>query len=1038
MKKKKITIVIFWLVFLLVAGSLLNIFEYNAYSRKAAQNMVEQTDILASEIRELLKVDGLAQVELYSMRAARLNSFLLTMENVVTLNRAKYLAQKFYDVADIKSLSLVDANGRILYTVGESSYDSFDKDFLAAMDSGDYDKQGEIDSLMNNLEGIEEFLISSEMSGFEDESFLMVTNCGQWIVTIEYDFSEEEKNALNYFRWPNALQRIKLQDGCRILVLDENDGTILSHPDKEKIGQGFDILSVQAEGSQNALSLEDLKNLFPDNTRIVKVSIEGKSYYALRMDVDHCIMLALLPVDEIQNETFGNSSTWMFLLILITGICMLFSLFYLQEENEIIVEGKHGFNYNKSLAGRLGVCAVLATLSMFVLGLFVHVLSVNAETITYNQKMAAEIASVRSEETAVRDKLEEIYREDELIKAKIAGFVLANKKESDITADFMDKLAKSLDVKYCSYYDLKGNLIVSNSPYGTELDPDSEFYNLLKGREEYSEGFSIDATVGESRQKAGVSVLDRNAKCKGALVLEEDAERRNSILDTLDYDLLLREVKLKDDTSLLILPAEEKNILYFSTIQDGKPYSLLDNKVTIDDIKFDDNKLRDNGNITISVLGRKYSAAIKLASEQFILVMRDQNLLNWSSLLTVLLEMAAVVAFILLLWPLACFRNKKDETLKQKEEAVETLQISDIEAAEVIHGKKNEVLAVLSGIANNNKPYFEERWAKDSTRWKDKTAYQKFSSSFVLVCFLAILFNVVQAFILKENSIWYHCVLGEWDKGINIHSITFCAITIIILFYVKILIHKLLYLTARASSARGETICHLFDSFLAFIMYIAGILLCLANFGVDLRILGVTGSVAGLILSVSCQNILADMLSGILMAVEGTVRAGDFVTFEGNPGIVYSIGIRTTKLKWYGQITAVRNNDFKNYVSFGTDRVKAFLNLDYRESLSRFEDIFEEESSYLHDKLCEYADEYIDGPYYIGVEEVGDNGILVCFSFICRGEKIYALQRMLNRELIFMCERHNILLALPQIVVNEPDEKVIYEKTEVNVTNKKK
>jgi hypothetical protein len=37
---------------------------------------------------------------------------------------------------------------------------------------------------------------------------------------------------------------------------------------------------------------------------------------------------------------------------------------------------------------------------------------------------------------------------------------------------------------------------------------------------------------------------------------------------------------------------------------------------------------------------------------------------------------------------------------------------------------------------------------------------------------------------------------------------------------------------------------------------------------------------------------------------------------------------------------------------------------------------------------------------------------------------------MYNRELLFMCERNNIPIAMPQVVINEPKQKVVYEKKE--------
>ncbi len=1038
MKKKRILIIVYWLVFLILMSALLFLYEYHTCKKKATDNLIYQTNSILEDLPQIVRNDAYAVMDFSMMHSSRLESLLLALENVQTINRANYIANQFYEVAGIKGLAFYNENGKIISTVGDYTSGEFDKDSIEVLSNIYTDDTYSF--MDDNMDYYMEILFSSIAVSDGTSSNFILKKSGPWIIGIEYDYTEEEENAINYFRWQSSLNRIRMADSGHILAIDKNDGTILSGSDEEMNGQTFDKLSVCPTGSNIDYSLDDLNTIFREPNQVAELSISGIPCYAIRVNFDSCLMLAYLPVHEIRNNTFSAVSTWFFFLVLVTGICMMFSLFYLDEKDSQIVEGKGRYNYNKTLSGRLSVCTVLALVCIFILGFFLEVLSVNADMFHYNQSKAKQVAEVLSEESGVYDKLQNMYKDDELIKAKIGGVILKNAKQADLTTEFMEKMAKCLNVKYCYYYDLHGNLIASNSPYALNLDSSSDFYSLLKGRTEYAEGFEFDETVEEFRQKAGVSVLDKSDKCIGALVIEEDADRRNSLFEALDYESVLREADLINDTYLMVMDGEDNIIRFFARVTNVQSFIMFeDGDASAEEIGMDVNKLRDDYNGTISVNNMKYYTSVKRTADNGVLIMQEQSIIPVSSFMPILIETGVVLLFMILLWPLACLRDKK---LKVDESGTksfpEIIHISGIEADDENNGEKNEVLAVLSGIANKNKPYFEERWAKDSTKWKDKSSSEKFSTVFVMVCFFAILSIILQAFFMKDNSVWFYCFSGEWDKGINLHSIVSCIITICILFYGRIVIHKLLYLTARASSARGETVCHLFDSFLVFIMYIVGILICLANLGVDIRILGVTGGITGFIISFSCQTILADMLAGILMTIEGSVKTGDFVTFNGQPGIVYSIGIHTTKLKWYGEITSIRNNDFRNYVSFSTDRVKVYLKLDYKESLSRFEDVFEKESAYLHEKLCEYAQEYIEGPNYLGITEIGNDGITACFSFFCPGEKIYAVTRMFNRELLFMCERNDILIALPQVVVNEPEQKVIYEKEEDLRTQGKK
>ena len=283
--------------------------------------------------------------------------------------------------------------------------------------------------------------------------------------------------------------------------------------------------------------------------------------------------------------------------------------------------------------------------------------------------------------------------------------------------------------------------------------------------------------------------------------------------------------------------------------------------------------------------------------------------------------------------------------------------------------------------------------------------------------------TVAPALTAGKGSIPYYCLKGQLNHVLNLYSLTYCLITVSELFVIKLVLHKILFLTARAVSARGETFCHLLDSFSGYGLAIAGIFICLSHFGVNATTLSLTGGVAGVIFGIGCQNIVADILAGILMAFEGTAYVGDFVSYNDQYAIIQSIGVRTTILRWFGEETIVRNNDFKNFINMPSeeeDRVVATLSIDLNESLERVEKILDEELPLIHASLCRLAGDEIKGPKYMGVKEITSSGIVLSFSGFCKGTYYAWLVRAMNRELKLMCERRRINIAMTQVVVNDP------------------
>lgn len=104
-----------------------------------------------------------------------------------------------------------------------------------------------------------------------------------------------------------------------------------------------------------------------------------------------------------------------------------------------------------------------------------------------------------------------------------------------------------------------------------------------------------------------------------------------------------------------------------------------------------------------------------------------------------------------------------------------------------------------------------------------------------------------------------------------------------------------------------------------------------------------------------------------------------------------------------------------------TDRVTTTLAIDLSESLERVENILSEELPIIHENLCAISGENIGGPKYRGVSQITENSVVLSFAIFCKGMFYGWMSRTLNGELKKMCERRNIRIARPQVVVHEGD-----------------
>lgn len=105
-------------------------------------------------------------------------------------------------------------------------------------------------------------------------------------------------------------------------------------------------------------------------------------------------------------------------------------------------------------------------------------------------------------------------------------------------------------------------------------------------------------------------------------------------------------------------------------------------------------------------------------------------------------------------------------------------------------------------------------------------------------------------------------------------------------------------------------------SAVTFIVFIATLLMVLAEMGFNITTIVAGTSIVAVTVAFGLQSIVKDLISGVFMLVEDQLGVGDYVDMEKASGTVEEIGLRVTQLRdedgtvWYvrnGEIVRVGN-----------------------------------------------------------------------------------------------------------------------------------
>lgn len=342
--------------------------------------------------------------------------------------------------------------------------------------------------------------------------------------------------------------------------------------------------------------------------------------------------------------------------------------------------------------------------------------------------------------------------------------------------------------------------------------------------------------------------------------------------------------------------------------------------------------------------------------------------------------------------------------------------------------------------------------------WKRKSAGQKtrfIISLVILAISLSIFFIWIYSRQLFGNQVgdtllgFYYNDFGEkvfykngWEKigallikGVTglVLSLFVIAITITIVFILNFFI----FIFTNHKSRKSETLGSLFKSLVKYIAILVDVGIILTIFGVD-----VAGVVAGvgvltLIIGLGCQSLIQDVISGLFIVFDDCFAVGDIVIVDGFRGTVTEVGLKTTKIQDAGgNIKSISNSQIVTVANLSRydTMITVSIGVSYEEDIIRVEGI-------MHEAMPDFAKKIPNitkGPFYKGIDKVSPSSI--DFMVLCYSKEADRFQvvRDLNKELILLFREHNILIPYQQIVVNQPEQRVVEQANEKDIINSKK
>ena len=732
--------------------------------------------------------------------------------------------------------------------------------------------------------------------------------------------------------------------------------------------------------------------------------INGKRvhYSCVKMDGEwmgqkNVYFILILPIQNMVSQLIELSAMISLLMIIFYMTTITYSLSEEEYVLKHVLTAEEARRYNPSrIRRKLWNLGVFGTLMILLIAFLTQSVIQMRQQTSHGKRTLQLVSGQRNADLEeLSERVQEVRENWYLDYGTRIAFFLKGKPEAQ-TEEKLKTCSDITGTDFIMLFDHDGNEIMCSDDYddftisrGLGADS-SDFRRLLLGVSGIVHPVSVDKTTGLERQMIGVTVdLSGEKKDHGALILALMPNVTGMRVAEEMYDESL--IMLPRGTVCMEAEKETGMILYSSEPSlEGK---------TITEVGLSEKSLQ-NGFMDFCTI---------LDAERFVISYEQGNKIYYyasdiGSLgkETILYGVSAAVLFavemiILLFYLLKEYNDKTYELMQEK------------------------ISARMKG---------RSRKAPDRSQWKDflvrifewdtRIPEKRARVVFVIGLVIALQLWVLQMLgsrlmNVSEVSLLNYLFNGDWMHGINLFAVYSILVSVAIASVIVIGSEWILKMIAGFVGPKGETVCILLQSLIKCLAIIVVVFMSLSYIGMLKPQVLASMGIGSFALSLGAKDTIADVISGILIVYNETVRVGDLVEYQGITAIVKDVRIQSTQLIVVpdNDIMTVRNQQISSIIN-KSRTVSAYIlkvRISAHTSVERIESLMAEALP----EIKKGCPEIIGMPAYLGILALGDEKwptassmITIGVSVNCRENDMSKVKVYINREMLLLFEREGI------------------------------
>lgn len=203
-----------------------------------------------------------------------------------------------------------------------------------------------------------------------------------------------------------------------------------------------------------------------------------------------------------------------------------------------------------------------------------------------------------------------------------------------------------------------------------------------------------------------------------------------------------------------------------------------------------------------------------------------------------------------------------------------------------------------------------------------------------------------------------------------------------------------------------------------------GAVVILGRLGVDTTPILAGAGIVGLAVGFGSQTLVKDLINGLFILFEESVRVGDWAQLGNNSGEVESVGLRTIRLRdLHGNVHVIPNSSINSVTNFSKEFSRSVMDIGvaYREDIDEVMAVLKELGEELRNDP-EFRDSILSPLEVFGLDRFEDSAVIIRIRFVTKPLKQWGIRREFYRRMKRVFDERGIEIPFPHrtLYMGEP------------------